>query len=140
MNFNINIAQNITISGPSGFGNKVTVLTNGNYVVRANFNNKGAIYLYKGSDHTLISSFSGTKNTDFVGSGGVFALTNGNFVVCSPSWCNGSKIEVGAVTWVNGTTGMNDTISVINSIIGSNKYDWVGYNGIVPLTNGNFCY
>ncbi len=42
-------------------------------------------------------------------------LTNGNFVVRSPSWSAGK----GAVTWGNGTTGLAGAVGSSNSLVGS---------------------
>ena len=62
-------------------------------------------------------------------------LTNGNFVVGSEDWQNGSA-RVGAATWVNGATGLTGPVTVANSLVGTTDGDGVG----VPfaLTNGNY--
>jgi hypothetical protein len=66
----------------------------------------------------------GRQQSDFVGSipgrsSGVTALSNGNYVVWSPSW-NGGR---GAATWVNGLSGQTlDGVGVItpqNSVVSS---------------------
>jgi hypothetical protein len=53
-----------------------------------------------------------------VGSSGVTVLSNGNYVVASPSW-NGNR---GAATWVDGTTGQTldgqGVITAQNSLVG----------------------
>jgi hypothetical protein len=67
----------------------------------------------------------------------VTPLSNGNYVVGSPSWNGGT----GAVTWGNGSTGISGTISADNSLVGSNPGDGVGagsYGAITPLSNGNY--
>jgi Repeat of unknown function (DUF5650) len=75
-----------------------------------------------------------------VGSGGVTALTNGNYLVTSPHW---NKDE-GAASWGNGSTGTSGTVSAANSLIGSNQSqgseegDWVGNGGVTTLANGNY--
>ncbi len=51
----------------------------------------------------------------------------------SPYWNNGA----GAVTWINGTTGLIGTISTANSLTGS-AGDAVGYASAVALPNGNY--
>ena len=43
----------------------------------------GAVYLYDGATHALISQLTGSSENDNLGSDGVTALTNGNFVVRS---------------------------------------------------------
>jgi len=114
----------------------------------------GAVYLFRRSDQALISTLYGTHAGDAVGLGqygysGLTALTNGNFVVSSPSW-NGGR---GAVTWGSGTTGWGTAaaaaVSASNSLVGSlatftNSYgtsvsDNVGaYNQVRTLSNGNY--
>jgi hypothetical protein len=66
-------------------------------------------------------------------------LTNGNYVVASPSW-NGS---LGAATWGDGTAGVTGTIDAGNSLVGSNPNDQVGSGspgarGVTALANGNY--
>ena len=51
------------------------------------------------------NSLVGSTASDLVGSTGVTALTNGNYVVVSRNWDNGSVVNAGAATWGNGTTG-----------------------------------
>ncbi|MDP2175465.1 MAG: choice-of-anchor D domain-containing protein [Bacteroidota bacterium] len=136
-------AQQIdTLTGPTGskqFGNAITVLPNGNYVVAdPTFNDGailavGAVYLYNGANHSLISSLKGSNANDRVGNGGITALSNGNYVVRSPSW-NGNR---GAATWGNGSTGISGTVSSSNSLVGSNANDYVG-GSITVLSNGNY--
>ncbi len=50
---------------------------------------------------STVNSLVGTTASDEVGYG-VTALTNGNYVVDSPYWNNGSATEAGAATWENG--------------------------------------
>ncbi|MEX8508230.1 MAG: filamentous hemagglutinin N-terminal domain-containing protein [Leptothrix ochracea] len=83
------------------------------------------------ADHALIGAQSG----DRVGSGGVVALTHGNYVVSSPDW--GPAYE-GAVTWGNGATGLVGTVSSTNSLVGEIAGDRVGKGGVIALTNGNY--
>ena len=131
-----------------------TALTNGNFAVSSpawdGF--KGAVTWGDGTTGVsgIVSSANslvGSQANDRVGSSGsgwngVYALTNGNYVVTSPCWANGANAEAGAATWVNGSTGqtMNatNTISSANSLIGSAASDWVGYKYVAVLTNGNY--
>lgn len=140
-------AQTTNISGPAGsgsFGYSVTVLTNGNYVVvdpywdNGAITNVGAVYLYNGATHTLISTLRGSTMSDNVGIAGITSLPNGNFVVKSTNWKNGATISAGAVTWINGTTGLNGVVSSANSLVGSSSTDILGQDGITVLTNGNY--
>ncbi|MEO9254902.1 MAG: hypothetical protein ABI305_05140 [Tepidiformaceae bacterium] len=66
-------------------------------------------------------------------------LTNGNLVVSTPLWSNGDSAQAGAVTWINGTTGLAGLVSAENSFVGTTKGDSIGgYDGVVALTNGNY--
>ena len=78
------------------------------------------------------------KAGERVGSGGVTALSNGNYVVSSPGWKNGSNSNAGAVTWINGATGTTDVVSSTNSLVGSQSEDRVGSGGVTALSNGNY--
>ncbi len=66
------------------------------------------------------------------------ALTNGNYVVADYHWHNGAAVEVGAVTWGSGASGVNGVISAANSLVGSTFGDAVGSDGVVALTNGSY--
>lgn len=152
--FNIALsAQTISITNAGfnsvNFGGRLTVLPNGNFVVQdllydnGAVQNVGAVYLYNGSNLSLISTLTGSQASDQIGSGGIIVLSNGNFVISSPLYSNGALTNVGAVTWVNGTTGLNGVVSASNSLVGSSSYDKVGYNfntnkGITLLANGNY--
>lgn len=137
-------AQKAVISGPVGsspigFGNNIAVLASGNYVIADPYYNLGtkylvgAVFLYDGRTNALISTLHGTYPNDQVGSN-VTVLSNGNFVVSSPGWDSGR----GAVTWVDGLTGLNDSVTSSNSLIGSSRVDKVGGDGILALSNGNY--
>ena len=143
-------AAQIDIAGPAGsgaFGTTVTVLANGNFVVtdpNGPVANVGAVYLY-GPSGALISFFTGSSTNDHVGSGGVALLANGNFVVVSPQWSNDIASTAGAVTWVNGTTGLSGVVSSSNSLVGTSSNDQVGYTtggnayiSVITLYNGDY--
>ena len=106
---NVSISQSIDIPGPFGSGKfgKVNVLTNGNFVVadlnysESGLTNIGAVYLYNGITHALISVLKGSTTDDHVGQK-INTLANGNFVVTSINWHKNSISTVGAVTWVSG--------------------------------------
>jgi trimeric autotransporter adhesin len=133
--------------GPTGserFGEQVLVLSNGNFVVvdsgwdSPTQANVGAVDLYNGATNSRISSVAGATANDAVGSGGVVEVGSGNFVVVSPSWTNGVEAGAGAVTWVNGTTGLNAVVSPANSLVGTSAGDGVGSDDVTVLTNGNY--
>ncbi len=146
-------AQVTNINGPTGsgdFGYSVTALTNGNYVITDPFisngaiGNAGAVYLYDGRTHSLISTLRGAKSGDFVGRDGVVALPNGNFLVFSRSVDNGLIIDCGALTWVNGITGLSGEVTLANSLFGTAANDSLGsgdnygVGGVVVLDNSNY--
>jgi hypothetical protein len=119
----------------------IGVLSNGNYLVTSpNWDvNRGAVTWGNGTEGitgvvSVTNSLIGSNSNDSVGSGGIAALTNGNYVVNSPGW-NGKR---GAVTWGNGTVGITGAISEGNSLVGSNPNDSVGYPGVGTLSNGNY--
>jgi len=103
-------AAQVDIHGPSGsvaFGTAVTVLSDG-YIVVTDPSwqaYKGAVYLY-GPNGNLISTLTGNTN-DAVGSGGIAEVALGSFVAISPDWNN----DAGAVTWIDGGSGLNGTVS-----------------------------
>jgi Repeat of unknown function (DUF5650) len=141
-------AAQTDIHGPPGsgaFGMAVAVLPNGNIVVTDPWvtSRRGAVYLYTPAG-VLINSFSGTNDSDMVGSGGITVLKNGNYVISSPSWANGA----GAVTWVNGSTGLSGVVSAENSLVGGATNSEVGvvgalesfrgHHSVTELSNGNY--
>ncbi len=129
-------------------GSSITALSNGNYVVASPFWNGGAGAATWGSGQTGVTgTVPGTRSlvgstlfhsgADYIGIGGVIALSNGNYVVSSYQW-NG---DAGAVTWGNGTTGSSGQVSAVNSLAGSQDGGLRGYLGsplITPLANGNY--
>ena len=138
--------------------NGVTALSNGNFVVSSpNWDfiwaptpgffkfetDAGAVTWGNGTTGvkgvvSATNSLVGSKTNDYVGSGGVTALSNSNFVVPSPNWANGAATEAGAVTWGSGTTGIKGVVSAANSLVGSKTGDQVGSGEVTVLTNGNF--
>jgi hypothetical protein len=97
-----------------------------------------------GSDTTGVSgtisasiSLVGTAEYDSVGGGGVTALNNGNYVVLSPDWSNGSDTDAGAVTFGSGTTGVSGTVSSINSLVGNTEGESVG-EYVTAFSNGSY--
>ena len=130
----------------------VTILNNGNYVVRSSDwgGFKGAATWGSGvtgvngvvsADNSLVGSTAG----DRIGHT-VTALTNGNYVVISPFWDNnGIAASAGAVTWGNGTTGIIGKVSPANSLVGSTAGDTLGCSewncnktSVTAINNGNY--
>ena len=134
---------NLPRSGIRHGSGGVTELSSGNIVVASPLDNfgasdTGAVYLYSGQTGALLASLRGTSANDQVGSGGVTALTNGNYLVASPFWRNGAVANAGAVTWGSGARGVNGVVSAANSLVGSTPGDLVGRGGVTALTNGNY--
>ncbi|HEX4480787.1 MAG TPA: hypothetical protein VH082_08270 [Rudaea sp.] len=140
-------ASQTSIVGPPGsvlFGSFVALLPNGNIVVAdpkwtdGTTEELGAVYLYT-SGGQLISKLTGSSADDDVGSQ-IVVLAGGNFVVGSGAWSlNSSATHVGAVTWVNGTTGLSGTVSASNSLTGSQTNDSIGDDfGVFALPGGNY--
>ena len=80
------------------FGAAVVVLSTGNVVVTSPDDNAGgtgagAVYLFNGTTGALISTLIGSHAGDNIGSGGVTALSDGNYVVESPDWTNGAAAD-----------------------------------------------
>jgi len=111
----------------------VTALSNGNYVVWSPYwhngavTSAGAVTWCSGSTGrtgavSAASSLIGSTANDVVGSNGVTALSNGNYVVCSPAWDNGTITNAGAATWCSGLTGRTGAVSAANSLVGATAY------------------
>jgi len=79
--------------------------------------NSGAVHLYNSQTGAILATLTGSVANDNVGSHGVTALTNGNYVVASPYWKNGAVANVGAVTWGSGATGVSGAVSASNLLI-----------------------
>jgi hypothetical protein len=135
------------------FGQHVVPLANGNVVVTApgddaGGQDAGAVYLFHGITGALISTLTGGSAGDGIGSSGAFALPGGDFVICSPEFDHGAIAQAGAVTWVNGSTGLSGTVSASNSLVGATADDRLGREvvlgtfetrpAVTVLANGNF--
>lgn len=136
-----------SINDQVGFSG-VTALSNGNYVVKSPaWNNgglgfAGAVTLGSGTEGisgavSPANSLVGATALDQVGSGGVLTLANSNYLVRSPNWDNGI-VNLGAVTFASGTTGITGLISSTNSLVGTTTNDQVGSTGVTVLGNGNY--
>jgi hypothetical protein len=132
----------------------VTALkSNGNYVVTAWITPDGATTAVGsatwGSGTSGVSGAIDSTNsllwntTNGLEGAKVLALSNGNYVLSSPSYQVGASI-VGAVTWASGTAGVTGRISSTNSVIGStttpltmlDTEQWL--SAAFALSNGNF--
>jgi filamentous hemagglutinin family protein len=84
----------------------------------------------------------GGQPGDAIGSGGMERLANGNLVISSPDWSDGTRH--GASTWMNGATGLitngtvgTDTVTAANSLTGDAPGAFFGQS-VTPLSNGNY--
>jgi hypothetical protein len=129
--------------------NFVDALANGNYVVASPswssefFLNVGAVTWANGSTGITgavspANSLVGTATADQVGSASTYLFENGDYLVSSPYWDNGAAVDAGAVTWVNGLTGLTGPVSATNSLVGSKTNDRVGDTSSMELANGNY--
>lgn len=132
----------------------VTALANGNYVASSYFWDNPSPAKIDVGVAALCSGITGRTGTlssanALVGStaqdklseaGGVIALANGNYVVACPRWDNpvSGSIDVGAVTWCNGTTGRTGELDTNNSLAGRTAGSRIGSSFVVPLANGNY--
>ncbi|RIK86697.1 MAG: hypothetical protein DCC67_02470 [Planctomycetota bacterium] len=132
-----------------GYGG-VTVLTNGNYAVSSPSwgTARGAVTWASGisgvsgavsASNSLVGGTpaAGSDQGDQVGQY-VVALANGNYLVLSYEWNNGTAVDAGAVTWGSGEGGVSGVVSAANSLVGSVTNDSVGINGVTELANGNY--
>jgi hypothetical protein len=128
-------------------GSQVIALTNGNYVVASpswsNGAADGAGAATWGNGATGVKGFVSTSNSlvgsiakDAVGTG-VTALSNGNYVVSSPTWDNGAVVDAGAATWRSGGSGLGDVVSAANSLVGAKIGDDVG-TSVMALSSGSY--
>jgi hypothetical protein len=129
-------------------GNVLTLLSNGDYVMsaprldHAGDVDAGAVTWGSGSLGvagviSASNSLVGNAPNQFIGINGITPLTNGAYVISSPSWNSGSAQRVGAATWARGDAPSTGTVSSLNSVRGSTTDDEVGAS-IVALANGNY--
>ncbi|HMM65532.1 MAG TPA: hypothetical protein PKC03_01200 [Dokdonella sp.] len=136
-------AAQIDIHNPgpgTAFGASVRALPNGNFVATDPSNR--SVYLLD-TEGVLISALGNALDGEWPPESGITVLADGNFVVCSPEWSPpfgspGYAPQVGAATWVNGTTGLNGDVSASNSLTGTQAYDRVCTGGVVPLADGGY--
>ncbi len=129
--------------------NGVVVLSNNNYVtLDTRWNNgAGASTFCSGtaactgvvsSANSLVGTSAGDFNQIVI-----TPLTNGNYVVNNGLWDNGSAADVGAATFCDGNVGCHAVVGPANSLIGTTgagqgQGDFVGLDGSIALTNGNY--
>ncbi|WP_158657925.1 hypothetical protein [Agarilytica rhodophyticola] len=118
---------------------RITALPNDNYVVAlpnndiSSVTHAGSVKLVSGKDNTVIGSpISGTTTSDRLGSSGVRALANSNYIIASSEHNISGNSDAGSVMLVNGTNGE----IVGKPIEGASEGDRIGFYTAV-LSNGN---
>jgi Repeat of unknown function (DUF5650) len=152
-----------TTSGDSIGNAGVLVLSNGNFLVAsAKWDNgastdAGAVTWASGTAGvsgavSALNSLVGATSNDTVGVNGfansfVVGLSNGNYLVRSPQWDNGTAVDAGAVTWGSGATGVSGVVNAGNSLVGTTTGDNIGGaplvvpdagSGVFVLPNSNY--
>jgi hypothetical protein len=140
-------AAQVVVPGPAGslrFGTAVAVLPSGDFVVAdpqaagaGGITAAGAVHHFR-PNGALVATLRGTSANDLVGEGGIVVLASGNYLVRSPRWNNGAVVDAGAVTFVDGDTGLEGVVSPANSLVGSSADDRVGFRPPFALGNGNY--
>ena len=141
------LGAQVIIPSPQGgqnFGTSVTRLPNGHFVVTdPGFDqpsgpfNVGAVHHYL-PDGSLLATLKGATSSAQVGLSGITILASGDYLVRSPAWNGAGISSAGAVTRVDGETGLNGVVSAANSLVGSSASDLVGQVAPVALPNGAY--
>jgi len=124
----------------------VQVLPNDNYVVwtrtwdDVGIQNAGAATFCTGTAGcagrvSASNSLIGSKANDEVGFQ-LTVLTDGNYVLGSALWDNGTVTNAGHVTWCSGTAGCVGFIDSTNSLVGTNVGD--ALSGVTRLSGGRY--
>jgi hypothetical protein len=146
------ISASTSLVGSSDYdqvGSSITKLSNGNYVVTSQgwdsdeLNDVGVVTLVNGTTGTTgvmsaINGVVGATEDDRIGSDGIVALSNGNFVILSRHYDDGSHVDAGAATFGNGVSGISGVVSADNSLVGIRSDDFRSDSHVVALTNGNY--
>ena len=103
------------------FGAIVVQLANGNIVVSdprdsSLFANNGAVHLYSLFSSTPIASIFGNADGDQLGSSGITALGNNNYVIASGNDDEGGIVNAGSVRLVNGSTGVAMGVAIVGAV------------------------
>ena len=139
-------AQMVVPSPPGGqkFGTNVTLLPNGHFIVTdpgfdvpAGPQDVGAVHHYA-PNGVLVATLKGSSAGDQVGSAGVVVLATGDYLVRSPAWRQGGIANAGAITRVDGDSGLSGVVSAANSLVGSSTNDRVGQTAPIALSNGAY--
>jgi hypothetical protein len=125
----------------------IIVLPSGNFLVpssywsNGNAQRAGAVTWVDGVNGldgvvSPANSLVGSSPDDEVGRD-IVVLANGNYVVATWSWTNGSMPNAGAATFVPADGSVHGAVSAANSLVGVSAGDNVGVS-VVALANGNY--
>ena len=141
------LAGQATLTAPAGsvsFGSQLVTLPNGNILVAdsdwttGGHSGLGAVHLFDGRTHTLISSITGSHDFDAIGAGSITVLPNSNYLIGAPDWDNGATVDAGAVVFGTADGSVSGVVGPSNSLVGSTANDGVGSVAPIVLTNGNY--
>lgn len=143
----------IGLEASDGLGFHYALLPSGNLVVVADGwnDNRGLAACYTPEEYKagglVISAehgLTGSTSLDYVGSGGITVLPNGDYLILSPEWTNGSSAGAGAVTWVDGETCIpfggttrGAVVSASNSLVGTSANDGTSLR-VSVLSDGDY--
>jgi hypothetical protein len=114
-------------------------LANGNIVVSnpgdsSRFFKNGAVHLYSQFSATPIASIYGNAGGDLLGSSGITALGNNNYVIASTFDNVNGLVDAGSVRLMDGNTGTQ----IGAALAGDVGNDRLGSSGITVLGNNNY--
>jgi hypothetical protein len=132
-----------TTSGDRVGGGGLVALTNGNYVVESpDWNGErgavtwGSALMGATGVVSTSNSLTGSVAKDAVGDQGVVPLVNGDYVVNSLAWANGSQARAGAITLRRGDRQIGEVVSPFNSLVGSLSQDMLGFDSSFQGSGG----
>lgn len=121
----------------------ITVLGNNNFVItspeddEAGIVDAGSVRLVDGNTGLQIgATLMGNTAGDKLGSSGITALGNGNFVITSPEDDDAGIVDAGSVRLVDGATGVPLGVALVGDV--TDDLDGVDSSDIAVLDNGNF--
>ena len=116
-------------------------LANNNFVIASPYDDvnsvtdAGSVMLVSGATGSQIgTTLAGDTASDQLGSSGITALGNNNFVIASPYDDVNSVTDAGSVMLVSGATGSQ----IGTTLAGDTAYDTLGGSSITALGNNNF--
>ena len=121
----------------------ISVLNNGNFVYNTGVNSQRGAMMWGSSNGPLAGTPS--SGNVLMGSSGSYygittptALTNGDYLVASSSWDDGTNVNAGVLAYCNGLTGRVGTLSAANALVGAAAGDMVGSTIPAMTASGGF--